>query len=219
MSYRLTAIAPCNVFIGGRTIHVEAGDRFHLKESEGKAIMSGPYRSRFVVVAHDDPTQVGKSLAEQKAGSVVKKDVPVSPKTSVNPVGVEEQLMAASPKLKEEDIHKTPGTPVEDPLADVTEENAVAADKFFASLSVEEEPEEVPVDTSEVVEEEELAEPIEWDYTAELDDDTHWSTVKTAVLALETEEPINYDAVREYKARYANYKAVQVECNRILEGE
>ena len=218
MSYRLTAIAPCNVFIGGRTIRVEAGDRFHLKESEGRAIMNGPYKNRFVVVAHDDPTKVSKPLAEQKKERVVKKDIPVEPATKTLEPGVTEALMAASPKLKEKDIHKTPGVPTEDPLADATAESAKEGDDFMsqAFASPKEEVKE------EVVEEETPEEPadeIEWEYTAHLEDDTHWSTVKNAVLDLEKEEPINYDAVREYKERYASYKAVQVECKRILEGE
>jgi hypothetical protein len=54
---------------------------------------------------------------------------------------------------------------------------------------------------------------------AGLDPKAHWSKVRSRVLELEDETPIDYDAIREIKEGFDTMQAVVRECDRILKTE
>lgn len=64
MSYRLKATAPCNIFVAGASYQVQAGDRLHLSNEDGAAVLAGPARSKFVVIEFNEE-QSAAPISEQ----------------------------------------------------------------------------------------------------------------------------------------------------------
>lgn len=67
MSYRLKALAPCTIFVSGRSYKVEAGDRPFLSNEDGATVLTGPYSDKFIIIEH---------LEEEPAPAIQEQSVP-----------------------------------------------------------------------------------------------------------------------------------------------
>lgn len=100
----LVASAPCNVYVGGQSFAVVAGDRLRLTLEEANEILSGPYGSRFVHICSDQ-TGDAMPLAEQAMAGVT---------TAVRLEPTVEQQLYRTPIAANESPLIAPGTT--DPL-------------------------------------------------------------------------------------------------------
>lgn len=57
MSYHLKTLAPCTVFVSGKSYRVEAGDPLHLTKSDADQILSSQNRTKFAVISIDEENE------------------------------------------------------------------------------------------------------------------------------------------------------------------
>lgn len=112
MSYRLKALAPCTVFVSGRSYRVEAGDSLHLSKSDADQVLSGPYKTRFAVIGVEEDTEAPLVSEQAKAPDSVSNGMPTSVPSR------EEELYAPHIDSSQAVGLHAPGTTV-DPIKDV----------------------------------------------------------------------------------------------------
>jgi hypothetical protein len=195
MAYRLIVTAPTKVTVGGKTYQFtneHVGESLLLPDNEARAILGSEAGGNFRLVS---------SAAQGTPLTIHKRNISpvVKPKVNV-------------PKLTKHAEWATPYAPgtVADPnsqySAPVVEEVEAPEPKVEAK-SVEE-------TTATAITE---PEPVE--LIAGLDPKAHWSKVRSRVLELEDESPIDYDAIRAIKEGFSTMQAVVRECDRVLEFE
>jgi hypothetical protein len=137
MFYRLKALAPCTVFVSGKSYRVEAGDPLYISKTDADQILSGPYRSRFVVIAiEDEPAPFVEELDLQALTS----------KGTVHLVPSSQEHELHAPVIDSSDnvgLH-APGTVV-DPIQDVYESYKKDGEGFLEKVApTEKDEDEVP---------------------------------------------------------------------------
>jgi hypothetical protein len=134
MSYHLKTLAPCTVFVSGKSYRVEAGDPLHLTKSDADQILSSQNRTKFAVISIDEENEPPLvSEQEQIQALDLSKQSDLVPSS-------EAELY--SPKIDDSQdlgLH-APGTSV-DPLEEVYSSYKEESDALINQVSTPAEPE------------------------------------------------------------------------------
>lgn len=196
MPKQILAIAPVNLKIAGRIYSIEAGKSLAVSDAESQLIMSGGSANKFKLIGD------------------VMSTVPISIHNANLPRYFPPQVTA--PEVTTHKDWATPHTEgtVPDPvLSSVGQLSNTGEDFFDAVMDIA--AASLPLPAQQDTDYPDAAVTVSPERSM-ITPDTHWSKVKAHLSALEKENPVNYEAVKEIKQMFSKSASIQQQCDRIL---